>query len=43
MTNQKKDQIKLSYESDGKMGQNLKETKKKPPVKEFFNTTPGSE
>lgn len=35
--------IKLSYESDGKMGNNKKEKDKKKEIRDFFNTTQSSE
>lgn len=35
--------IKLSYESDGKMGHKLKDSQKNKKEVEFFNTTPDSE
>jgi hypothetical protein len=44
MSKQKKEKpIKLSYESDGKMGQNLKENQSNDKQAEFFNITPASE
>jgi hypothetical protein len=45
MANKKKEQVmKLSYESDGKMGHSISENQKSRPKKvEFFNTTPESE
>lgn len=42
MKNRKK-QIPLSYESDGKMGNRQKEKKNAKKNKDFFNTTQGSE
>lgn len=38
-----KNQERLSYESDGKMGQQKKVKSNKKEQKEFFNTTQGSE
>lgn len=35
--------IKLSFESDGKMGHNSKESQSKDKREEFFNITPESE
>jgi hypothetical protein len=39
----KKESIKLSYESDGKMGDNQKGKQKNNKEVEFFNITPESE
>jgi hypothetical protein len=39
----KEESIKLSFESDGKMGNNSKQTQKTRKDVEFFNTTPSSE
>jgi hypothetical protein len=36
-------QMKLSYESDGKMGKQKQEKNSKKESKDFFNTTPSSE
>jgi hypothetical protein len=38
-----KKQINLSYESDGKMGEQKKKKNNKKQHKDFFNTTPSSE
>lgn len=44
MSSKKKEKaIKLSYESDGKMGDKSKMNKKNNKEVEFFNTTPESE
>ncbi|HYK73323.1 MAG TPA: hypothetical protein VEV44_09415 [Pseudoneobacillus sp.] len=43
MTNNKKNTVKLSFESDGKMGEKSKSKQKKGKDVEFFNTTPSSE
>jgi hypothetical protein len=44
MTSKKNEkEIKLSYESDGKMGDKSKKNKKNNKEVEFFNTTPESE
>jgi hypothetical protein len=43
MVMKEKKQIQLSYESDGKMGEQRKEKNSKKKHKEFFNTTPSSE
>jgi hypothetical protein len=36
-------ELKLSYESDGKMGEQKKEKNNNKEHKDFFNTTPSSE
>lgn len=43
MSGQKKQHEKLSYESDGQMGNRKKESKNKKGQGEFFNTTQNSE
>jgi hypothetical protein len=43
MEMKEKKQLKLSYESDGKMGEQQKEKNNKKEQKDFFNTTPSSE
>lgn len=40
---EKKNQLKLSYESDGKMGNQKKKKGSKREEKDFFNTTQESE
>jgi hypothetical protein len=43
MSKKEKKSFKLSFESDGKMGNNAKKNQKTNKEVEFFNTTPSSE